>query len=681
MDAKLIRENGVLKISINNEVIEPVSFRSFWPTAHTTQAFSQGGTRLMTVFPSGILCSLKVPYSQFGEIWLGEGIYDWAALRRQMDQFITNAPNAYFSLMLMLDTRDWYLKDHPKAQNSFFHPSTMAGDEELRQASLRMVMDVVDYVQREYPEKIYSIFLCEGHTCEWINRCNQNSEVTIKQDCYCAWTTSSDVAIPSDADLIHTSYGIFRDPKKDAAALRYWRFNNEILSETICWFAERVKTKYPSLLIGCFFGYLFTFPGAFLQRGHVDLNRVLNCPYVDMVFSPASYVMRGLESVSASQVPIDSVLLHEKLYFHEIDNTTFSANSNPYAQVLQTYAHRRHDSMYETIQYSRREAAFVMAKGAAHWWFDMFGGWYDDPEMMSALMDIRRANDMLTRKPMHGIAQVALLVDGESCYYISDESPIHKELVIQQRENLGHIGCPFDEYLAQDILQENFPLLQYKLYILCNTFAPSPALRQRITWLRSHGVSFLFLYAAGAITECGFSPEAVSEFTNIRVKEVDDNLGYTVIEAGIANDNGMTRIYGGRMDTLRPCLAADDPEAQELGKELISGHVQLAMKKRTQGGIDVWSASGPLPDFVLRPLSRQAGVSIYQEDGLPVYANSRMVALFDHKGGERLLHTPWESGEIVEMYTGERHVLQAGRPVVLRFDVNECKCFLHEEND
>ena len=76
MNAKLTFEQGAPRLVINGEEISTVSFRSFWPQPGITRDFGEGGIRLMSVYPSGILCSLGVPYSQFGEFWVGEGQYD-----------------------------------------------------------------------------------------------------------------------------------------------------------------------------------------------------------------------------------------------------------------------------------------------------------------------------------------------------------------------------------------------------------------------------------------------------------------------------------------------------------------------------------------------------------------------------------------------------------------------------
>ena len=111
MNARLVKEHGSLKIEINGKIIPSVSFRSFWPQPGITKDFYEGGIQLMSVYPSGILCTLDVPYSQFGEFWLGEGKYDWDVVRAQVNQFLENAPNAYFSLILQTSLQNvFYLE-------------------------------------------------------------------------------------------------------------------------------------------------------------------------------------------------------------------------------------------------------------------------------------------------------------------------------------------------------------------------------------------------------------------------------------------------------------------------------------------------------------------------------------------------------------------------------------------
>jgi len=55
---------------------------------------------------------------------------------------------------------------------------------------------------------------------------------------------------------------------------------------------------------------------------------------------------------------------------------------------------------------------------------------------------------------------------------------------------------------------------------------------------------------------------------------------------------------------------------------------------------------------VLRRLAVRAGVTIYCDDAVPVYANERLVAIHMAKGGERTITLPKSCREVKELYTG-----------------------------
>ena len=120
MVVKTERHNGVLKININGKYFSPLAFKSFRPNKTNISEFYYAGVRLYSILTSGVTSALGVPYSLYGESWVGEGKYDFAPIDRQIELFIENAPQAYFAIMIQLDTRAWYLKLHPEVPNSFF---------------------------------------------------------------------------------------------------------------------------------------------------------------------------------------------------------------------------------------------------------------------------------------------------------------------------------------------------------------------------------------------------------------------------------------------------------------------------------------------------------------------------------------------------------------------------------
>ncbi len=66
----------------------------------------------MSILHTGMPCTNGALYSLYGEHWNGTKNYDFSKIDDQMEIFIDNAPNAYFNIKLMVDTRPWYLKEH-----------------------------------------------------------------------------------------------------------------------------------------------------------------------------------------------------------------------------------------------------------------------------------------------------------------------------------------------------------------------------------------------------------------------------------------------------------------------------------------------------------------------------------------------------------------------------------------
>ena len=61
LKAKVIRENGCLKIDINGKAYDPLAFKSFRPNPQNVGEFYDAGVRLFSVLTSGITSALGVP--------------------------------------------------------------------------------------------------------------------------------------------------------------------------------------------------------------------------------------------------------------------------------------------------------------------------------------------------------------------------------------------------------------------------------------------------------------------------------------------------------------------------------------------------------------------------------------------------------------------------------------------
>lgn len=157
MEVKLARKNGTLKIEIDGTMYEPLSFKSFRPTERNITDFYNAGVRLFSILSSGLNSILGVPYSLYGESWIGKDNYDFSVDDKQIDLFIKCAPEGYFALMFQLDTRKWYIEEE-NCPDSFTSLSQIAGNSKWRHAAAEYMKAIIRHVEEKYPDRFYGIF-------------------------------------------------------------------------------------------------------------------------------------------------------------------------------------------------------------------------------------------------------------------------------------------------------------------------------------------------------------------------------------------------------------------------------------------------------------------------------------------------------------------------------------------
>lgn len=680
MKATIQWHKGSPDLQINGKSYLPIAYRSFYPEANTVKNFYEKDFLLYQLFPSGILCSLKIPYSQCGEVWTGEGEYNWDNLRKHIDMFLTSAPNAKFALLVHLDTRDWYLEEHPEALDSFHNLAQMCRDEGWRKSAVRFLQDMIEFVEREYPDRVYILHLFAGHTCEWYAHYPQDGLAESKQltESYRDYF-KTDADVPTHKELVVSDKGVFRHPVKNQKAVDFWRFYNDIIAETICYFAGEAKRITENrLLTGVFYGYTMCFSHGY-QRGHSAYQKVLSCPDVDVIFAPAAYrPFRGMDASSGFNLALDSVRFHKKMYLHEIDNTTSLTTHIPFANAVQGL-HHRPENLEDTVTYCKRETARALEHGGGYWWFDMWDGWFADDTLMEELARIKNASKAVYDAGTRSVAEIAVLIDADSTHYLADGEThdtvyitneregglaVQYSTVYAQQEEWNKVGAPVNYFDSLDLLHPDFPHDQYKLYVFPNLYAPSAELKTAIAKLRAEGKSCLFLFAPGYLDADGYSLKAMEKLTGI---------GFSVAEkesAGVVHDN---RVQWGGDPGISPLFTATTGEIIATYTE--TGLPAGALNQRGKG-LDAWFGAGPVPAEILRNIAKRAGVFLWHEGDDPVYVNESMLGMFSFAGGERTVHLPCDC-KLTSLYDSEEYQSE-NRQITLNFKPKEFKLFLRK---
>jgi beta-galactosidase len=673
MQANIKQANGHVFLSVNGQDISPVASRSFRPRGDIIADFHQHGFALYNVFPTGILCALAdrtIPYSQFGEVWSGEGEYRWDRLKEQVDLFTANAPDGLISVNVHLDAPDWYLRDHPECADSWAQLIQNAGYRPWRESAARYLCDLIDKLDEWLPDRLYGVFLLAGGTTEWYTRDEAGfaEPLPIQTAAFRDWCGDPAAVIPAPEILHHTTDGCFRHPDTDREALRYWRFCNEIVTDCIQYFAAIAKRHTGGQrLIGAFTGYIHGMPlPGVVKSSYNEFSTILRDHNIDCIFCPASYRFRKLADTSGFRVPIDSYALYGKAYFHEIDSTTHLTHEHPIAKL-----HGKNDgpfnSLRDTAAYFRREVGMTLAKGQGYWWFDMFAGWYDDRDTMKELANLRKLTETQRRRGMRPLSEICLVTDLESNYYLGTarhffDSVTSYPMAESQAPAMNRMGAPWDSYLTDDLFLDSFDHDRYKLYYFPNLFKPSERLLNKIRELRAAGKCLLFAHAPGYITDQGYSPEAMQELCGLALQRHEgDNYE-------IRTTDGISYAM-----PVAPLFQVQD-DVEVLGT-FADSSIALAVKARGPG-YDAFSAAAPIPEKVLRQLAARAGCFQYINTYDPVYLNSSLLTVFCHFAGTRILYWP-EPAHIREYFSRESYFI-GPEGVAVPFDADQTKIFLVE---
>ncbi len=692
----IVFKYGEAKIKIGEKLFDPLAFRSFRPEPYNIRDFYNAGVRLMSILHSGMPCTLGVPYSQYGEHWTGMGRYDFSRIDTQMKVFLENAPEAFFNIMLMLDTRPWYLEMNPDLVSSYRHLSSMAGNEKWRKDAARYLKDVVGYLEEKYGDRIFAYSLFAGSSTEWYTEMNYAAKGNIflendgtrlpiekvdidrfpvKEEAWKKWQGDPAAALPSLHFLENTSHGVFRDlsVKEDKVSYDYWQFQNKIIGDAASYFAEVVKEiTGNNKLTGLFYGYLTLLSGRrLLCNGHLGFEQVWNSPYFDMIYGPARYETRKLTDASGYLVPVDSVALRNKLYFQEIDYRLATGDKR-ILENGQDLGRTHPEDM--PVEFSknciRREFINTLEKRTGMWWFDFFGYNYIDPILMGEVKDSMEVVEKIKGIEMDKISEIALFTDVESEFYLHQDSDLDDKNIARQITEFSYLGAPNDSFTFSD-LEKACDRKNYKLIFFLNIFRiPEEKLAYITQKLKRDGRTLVFFYAPGYITDDGFSVGHVSQVLGMRMKEEMKPVSKIVMGKGLKEHLSSTTF--GYQTEVMPKFSVQEEDVTTYG-EYEDGGIAFALKEFDNYKI-CYTGAGSIPFLVLREMARNAGVHIYYEGNDPLFVNSRMIGVHHVKDRDAVIHLPGENSG--EMLFGGTSVATNNRKMELKLKYGEMNAVL-----
>lgn len=647
MKTKVIRDNGVLKIDIGGKIYDPLSFKSFRANPKNVSEFYKAGVRLFSVLSSGVTSALGVPYSLYGESWVGEGKYDFSAIDRQMDMFIENAPDGFFAPMFQVDTRDWYLKTH-NVPNSFTHLSQIAHDEEWKTAAANYIKAAITHCEQKYGDKIYGYFLMGGMTTEWFSGRDYEESHPIKEAGYRKWRNDENAKLPAK-ELLDAEGEVFLGEHESEVYLAR-KFHNETIADLILYFCHEAQSVIKhNKLLGLYYGYLFELGGARLYNdGSLAYEKVFFSHDIDMISSPSAYGYRGLNDPSAFMLTQKTLDAHNKLYFLEFDHITHTApemvndpegaTQKNKALVKIPGANSKCKNETESLNLMYRDFILCNSNMTALWWFDMFDGWFRSDGMMQAVAKMIKLSKEFGETNTHRVSEIAVFAEGEAMYRVRKTSNMATLCLSNIRRTLAECGAPYDLYSIGDVTLPD--ILDYKLYVFVNQYDMPESVKIYIDQkLKTVGKTVLWLYAPD------YAKGGMKD-----VKRISKTVGMQVEISDVSHGNMIFNGEGYEYPLAEPYFSINDDTSTELCR-FEDGTVAAAYKEQN-GSKSIYVAACNLPSSLLRHIAELAGVFVYSHSNkVYVYPNSQCIGVYNATQNACEIHLA-EDGRYTDLLSG-----------------------------
>ena len=593
-------------------------YRSFEPEFGTMRKMRDIGIDNITVMVSNYCNFMGEPYTRYQPVWVWEGQYDFALLDHNIQDHLDAVPDAKLTCALDLNPPAWWYRrgDFNWRFDPFYEFGRVASSPEYRNDVCDYLEKILKYLVDKFSSNIIAIVLMGGKTTEWFDD-SRGAESMPRIEAFNRYMAQKGLMDKVDIPPYFRRYsgaaesgGLLRTPEKHGMELDYWRFNSMQSAETMELFISTARSVLPeTMALGLWYGYIFEL-GLFQQASwsQLEYERILNNPSVDFVLNPFSYGIRNrsMGGSPVSMIPLVSAPLRGKNLIMECDDTTFTSRFPAAPGGGRVSIMGRHVEWPTPGAVSaglKRATSYALIYNTSIWFFDMWGGWYDNPAAQSTLKRCKQIWDMECGFTPGSAAEVMVVADPENMYYINDSNPESLNFLRPIIGLLNQSGVPYLTAGFNDL--DKFDTGKIKLFIFCHPFEIDPV-RQAVMRRVLPGKTACYLYPPGIIHNGRWDPEHVE----------------CICGSSFDTSQIVVRTTGDWRS-----VAAFHPENMRTGD--------------------------------LRKVMEIAQVHIWSGEGIPIYANDRLFAFHCAGIREVKISLPRESFCLEEVFSGRK--LGAGK--------------------
>lgn len=441
IESRICLSKGLPRLMVNGKATATMAYITYFTERNHYQDFADAGYELFSlpVYFGGRGINPVSHVSPISEgIFDIKGAPDFGIMDREVSRVLEAAPNAIIFPRVNLMMPEWWCEDNPLECND-----TGCDGDPGREcfASLKWKEDAGNMLRQfiahiedsDYCDHIVGYQISDGSTEEWFPF-DQKGGVG-----------------PASREGFKQRFG------ENGTREQWLRYLSETVAEAIAYFAAIAKEcTQRRLVVGCFYGY--TLEVVEWERGHHAAELLLDCPDVDFFCSPSSYIgIRPAGRDWPAMTAVDSVILHGKMSFVEYDTRTHLSRplreARPNGCVPGTYEGGVWEGPKDpqvTRWLLKNNTARQLTHGNASWWFDMWGGWYAEEDMMSDFALYRKYVEESLEDPRVEESQVAVLADERGYSLLPPDRGAAGSCCYMSREALGLAGVPYAHYQMGD---------------------------------------------------------------------------------------------------------------------------------------------------------------------------------------------------------------------------------------
>ena len=685
LNSRIIRRGEGFLLEVNGEQLPLYGYLTYQPEKGCYEAFKKAGVRLFfcTVYAGdrGInqLSGIRPFRAGF---WKGYGQYNFSQVDADLRRIAGDSRpgEIYIIPRLMTEAPSWWDEENPgelcrDAHGTPLHQSFCS--QKWLQDVETMLHDFQRWLEASgWDRYIAGWHMAAGNTEEFLRPSHRAGQMTDysapAQAAFRSWVKEAygddlaslnrawgrgfssfdDITIPSPAKRLYAVNGDLRDEQSERETIDYYAFMNQSMAKAavnLCAAAKRATKRMQ--VIGAFYGYLAGGP----ESGQHAASIVFESEDVDFIASPFIYTDNRAAGIDWQlQGAADSAALHGKPWFAEADVRT--CLSRPISQCMpqaDPYVSRAYDGPVwrgpETVEGSLGQMlkAFsrALTNNNAIWWFDMWGGWYDD----AAFMEFHRKACALYRERALGggsrnAGEIALFMDDEAFFRIRPGGSLSGLQNHLLWKTMGFIGAPYKLFMIDDL-----PLVNPAPFRM-GVFASCRWTEERLRALEAWKGKDRVLAFWGPVDSQHASGVSCRPFPGtedlIRRRAVDSDRAQND-DSLYFNDKTARQTVP---EALTPVLRWQEaPGDVVLARDELG--VQSLLRRHADYSVFIDAAVFP-PADVIRDLLNAAGGQLYTCEGDIAYASDAHIAVHAASDGVKRIHVPGK-GRLINEMTGE----------------------------